>query len=180
MEIKNNIQVQEAAKIFEQYGNQIRYIITTSTNDPNVVDDIYQDLFLSIVHRPVPPYVENIKGYIYKAVIHDIIDSARRTTAYKASLSKYNECRTYIAKQENPEKNVIEAEQAHELIRTIKKHLASHEARAIFLTFDIKDNLTENSNEFSQNKRTLSRYLCIGLKKIREFFNEESQEINIL
>ena len=68
--------VNHVAKIFEENSDMIRSAIRSQVNDKSIIDDIFQNLFLSLVHNPVPSNIENIKAYIRQAVRNDVIDSA--------------------------------------------------------------------------------------------------------
>jgi RNA polymerase sigma factor (sigma-70 family) len=145
--------VQLVAKIFDQYGDLIRAIIQFNLSDQRNADDVFQDSFLSLLHKPVPEGTQNVKAYLYRAVTNDIIDAARRTRSYRARVCRYAECHKYSVIYEDPQNSVIQAEERREMLRLIERQLPPREA----------------AKRMRVNKRTFSRYLCTGLKRIRRF-----------
>ncbi|MHC4792547.1 MAG: RNA polymerase sigma factor, partial [Planctomycetota bacterium] len=64
--------VNHAAKIFSEYGDFIRGVIRYQVGNDAQADDLFQDFFLSLVSRPVPADIQNIKKYLYRAITNDI------------------------------------------------------------------------------------------------------------
>ncbi|MHC4637361.1 MAG: hypothetical protein ACYTBP_06355, partial [Planctomycetota bacterium] len=58
----NQDSVKYAAEIFDKYGSIIRAVIRANINDKSQQEDIFQDFFISLVHRPIPKYIDNVKG----------------------------------------------------------------------------------------------------------------------
>lgn len=164
--------VKLATVIFDKYGAQIRAIINFNITDKSKIDDVFQDFFLSIVHKPVPEGTENIEGYLYRAVINDVIDAARRTKSYRVRIQKYAEYREYII-YEDPQNIVIQAEERQKMFQLIKRLLPPREAEAVVERYGHDRSIGNASKRMRVNKRTFSRYLCIRLKKIRRLFRED-------
>ena len=57
---QNNLQM--AAEILNEYGNEIREMIRFHIKNEPVVDDIFQELFLSIVRSPIPQRNKDVRG----------------------------------------------------------------------------------------------------------------------
>jgi RNA polymerase sigma factor (sigma-70 family) len=161
--------VQLVAKIFDQYGDLIRAIIQFNLSDQRNADDVFQDSFLSLLHKPVPEGTQNVKAYLYRAVTNDIIDAARRTRSYRARVCRYAECHKYSVIYEDPQNSVIQAEERREMLRLIERQLPPREAEAVIERFGRDNNIDEAAKRMRVNKRTFSRYLCTGLKRIRRF-----------
>ncbi len=68
LDASNRERIRLASRVFERYGALIRAIITHNVEDQSIADDIYQNVFLSIVHKPVPSE-GNIEAYLYKLVL---------------------------------------------------------------------------------------------------------------
>ena len=81
--------VRIAAKIFAEYGDFIYNVILSKLKNKTEVDDLYQDFFLALVSKPVPPGIQNIKSYLYKAISNDIVDAYRRTQRYQELLNSF-------------------------------------------------------------------------------------------
>ena len=58
--------IELASQIFSEYGAFIPSITYTKVQEKQKADDLSQDFFLSLVHKPIPPDVRNIKGFIYR------------------------------------------------------------------------------------------------------------------
>jgi RNA polymerase sigma factor (sigma-70 family) len=161
--------VKLATDIFAKYGAQIRAIIHFHITDKSKIDDIFQDFFLSILHKPVPEGIQNIEGYLYKAVTNDVIDAVRRTKSYRDRIHRSAEYRKYSIVYEDPQNIVIQAEERQKMFQLIERLLPPREAEAVIERYGYDRSIGDASTRMHVNKRTFSRYLCMGLKKIRKF-----------
>jgi len=159
--------VRRAAEIFEQYGDLIRSMILFNVNDELEADDIFQDFFLSLVRKPVPPTVKDIKGYLYRAILNDVLDSARRVKSYKVRLHRYAEYVKDVQVQQGPEGVLARAEQVQRVLRLVEEHLPPHQAQAVSHRYCDGRSMHEAAKKMTVTERTVSRYICMGLKKIR-------------
>ncbi|MHC4754480.1 MAG: RNA polymerase sigma factor, partial [Planctomycetota bacterium] len=140
-------------------------VIRANINDKSQQEDIFQDFFISLVHRPIPKYIDNVKGYICRAVKNDIYDAKRKTINYRSRISKHAHCVENTHKQQTPQDIAIKRELKQNITRTIEQLLPRHEANAIFDRFCINNtSLEKDYKKTHKNKRTLSRYVCVGLK----------------
>jgi RNA polymerase sigma factor (sigma-70 family) len=157
-----------AAKIFAEHSDFIYAIIRHKVRDKVQADDIYQDFFLSLVAKPVPTGIKDIRSYLYRAITNDIIDANRRVERYQARVRKYAEVFNYATNNNTPEKTLI-TEEEDEIFKLIGRCLPSSEAQAIKLRFKNNRDITEIATKMSVDKRSVSRYISVGLKKIRHF-----------
>jgi RNA polymerase sigma factor (sigma-70 family) len=167
METKEKVEI--AAKAFDMFGPAIYTLISLTVSNKSDVDDIYQDLFLSLVRKPIPSLTPKSMGYFWKAVRNHIIDRVRREESHRNRISMYTASRGHSTVQEDPENIAIRAEQIQKLIQLIETRLPRHEAQAIIKRYCENRELSDAAKERHINKRSLSRYLCTGLKKIRQF-----------
>jgi len=176
-----NIQkrVELAGEIFEKHRATIRTFISHQVNSYSDADDIYQTLFLSLVRRPVPLHVQNVVGYLYRAIQNDAIDAARRRKRYQDLISRYADDPRHNSVQEDVETMVIEAEDAQRTVQTINRHLRHHEAQAIFERYGYNHNNHDIKKPMCIKKRTLSRYVCTGLKKLRQIIKEGEDGMDV-
>jgi RNA polymerase sigma factor (sigma-70 family) len=177
-EIQKKVKV--AGTIFDEYGDQIHAIIRFKVSNRLEADDIFQDFFLSLVHKPVPEGIQDIKNYLYRAIINDIIDMARRTKSYQARIHRYSEYRKYNAKNEDPQNMMIQAEEVKKMFQMIERQLPPREAQTIFERYGHDRSIGNASKRMHVSKKTFSRYLCMGLKKIRQLLREGELGINNL
>ena len=164
---KNGKKVKLATEIFNEYGDAIRTIIRSIVDDESKVDDIFQDFFLSIVHKPVPLSIRNLRGYLCRAVINDIRDATRRAQKYQIRIRKYAECRDYGEIVKQPQVIVAQAEEYRKMVQLIERQLSPCEAEAVILKYSHDENIRDAAEKMNVKKRTFSVYLSEGLRKIR-------------
>lgn len=70
-EIETEERVKQAENVFETYGDEIRVMISINVKEQSVADDVFQNLFLSVVHKPIPPHIERIEAYLYRIITKD-------------------------------------------------------------------------------------------------------------
>ena len=78
-----------AANVFDKYGDFVRAVIRHNVGNAAYADDLFQDFFLSLMCKPIPPDVKNIRGYLYRAITNDIRDAARRVKRYQKHMRIY-------------------------------------------------------------------------------------------
>jgi RNA polymerase sigma factor (sigma-70 family) len=161
--------VARAAEIFSKYGDFIRAVIYYHVKNDAQADDLFQDFFLSLVSKPIPADIQNVKGYLYKAITNDIVDAVRRVEKYKTRMDKYAECFNYSVNNNRPENAFVETEQTNKMFRLIEGWLRHSEAQAITLRYRNSYNIKEVAKKMHVNNRTISRYISAGLSKVRQF-----------
>jgi RNA polymerase sigma factor (sigma-70 family) len=161
--------VASAAEIFSEYGDFIRAVIYYKVKNEAWADDLFQDFFLSLVSKPIPRGVQNVKSYLYRAIINDIVDTTRRVEKYKTRMNKYAECLNYSINKNNPENALVEAEETDKMFKHIEGWLRRSEAQAISLRYRNSYNIKEVAKKMHVNNRTISRYISAGLSKVCQF-----------
>ena len=163
----------QVTQIFEEYGDLIYATICSYANNNIEADDIYHDFFLSLIHKPIPAHIKKIRPYILRAIKNDVLDSVRRNKSYRARILKYTVCQRQTFIQHDIPDTVIKAEEISNIFELIDKHLPHHEAKAIIERYYQGRSMEEVANEMDINKRSLSRYLCTGIKKLRKLIEEK-------
>ena len=163
---KNNVNI--AAKIFAEHADFIYAIIYRKVRNEAQADDLFQDFFLSLVSKPVPTGIKNIRSYLYRAITNDIIDANRRVKRYQTRIQRYAEVLNYVTNNNTPE-NALIVEENDKIFKLISRCLPSSEAQAITLRFKDNRDIEEVAAKMNVNKRSVSRYISVGLKKIRQF-----------
>jgi len=162
--------VELASEVFAEYGSFIRAVIVSQVKNEAQVDDVFQDFFLSLVHKPVPNSVKNTKSYIYRAIINDIVDAMRRTKKYQMRIHKYSEQLNYSINKAGPENALlIDKEGLDKMFVLIKGRLPNSQAQAIALRYRNHHSIKEVAEKMDVNKRSVSRYISVGLRKVRQF-----------
>ncbi len=167
-EYRDNVNL--ANKVFAEHGDFIHAVIRSKLKNKAQADDIFQDFFLSLVHKPLPAGVRNIKSYLYRAISNDVVDAARRAEKYQVQIHKYHKQQNYsINKTSFGNAIVIEEEELGKMFALIKGRLRDSESQAIALRYKNKYSIKEVAKKMGVKRTSVSRYISTGLKKMREF-----------
>ncbi len=161
--------VASAAEIFSEYGDFIWAVICYKVKNEAWAGDLFQDFFLSLVSKPIPEGVQNVRSYLYRAIINDIVDATRRVEKYKNRINKYAECLNYSINKDDPENALIDTEETDKMFKLIEGWLRRSEAEAISLRYRNNYNIKEVAEKMHVDSRTVSRYISAGLSKIRHY-----------
>ncbi|MCK4628644.1 MAG: RNA polymerase sigma factor [Sedimentisphaerales bacterium] len=175
---ENNTYTANAAGILEEHAGFIRTVIGFHVKDKNLADDIFQDFFLSLNTKPIPLGVTNVRGYLYRAITNDIIDASRRAKRYQARIHRYAKHIELKTTKNGSEVHISKTEEIEKIFRTIKKHVSRSEAQAIELRHVNGYNIMETARKMGVKKRSVSRYLSVGLNKIRRVLVTEGGNRN--
>jgi RNA polymerase sigma factor (sigma-70 family) len=172
-------EVESATRIFEEYGDLIRAIVLHNLSDREKANDILQDFYLSLVRKPIPAEVRDVKSYLYRAITNDIIDAIRNERSYAARVHRYAETgKKNCVDYNDPQTIVSQGQEIQEMFRLIERQLPSREAEALAERFGKGSDIGEGAKRMGVNKRTFSRYACIGVKKIRDFLSQNDGDKN--
>jgi RNA polymerase sigma factor (sigma-70 family) len=160
--------VARAAEVFSEYGDFIRAVIRYKVKNEDWASDLFQDFFLSLVSKPIPAGVQNVRSYLYKAITNDIADGTRRVEQYKNRINKYAERLNFFINKSTPENALIEKEEIDRIFKLIEGWLRRSEAQAVSLRYRNGYNIKEVAKKMHVNNRTVSRYISTGLSKIRQ------------
>lgn len=166
-----------AADVFGKYGNEILAVIQFNVDDQSKANDIFQDFFVSLVRKPIPPHIEDVRGYLYKAVTNDVIDVSRRTRNHRDNAQKYAHTRKHCIVQEDPRDVAIQAEEAERMLRLIENRLPGREATVLLQRRGHGFSTADTAERMRLTKRTVSRYLSVAIKKIRQFVPKNGDDV---
>jgi len=159
-----------AFEVFTEYGSFIRAVVRSQVQNEAQADDIFQDFFLSLISKPVPKGVKNIKSYLYRAIINDVVDAVRRAEKYQSRIKKYSEQLNYSINKTDPRNALLdEEEELDNMFALIKGRLPSSESQAIALRYRSHHSIKEVAEKMGVNHRSVSRYISVGLQKVRQF-----------
>ena len=164
---KYRFDVAAAAKVFLDHKDFIRRAICFHIQDEDQADDLFQDFFLSFVSRPLPGGVRNIKSYLYKAIINDIIDSIHRKESYRNSIHEYFQRSNHAGSRKTPEETVMRMEEASRILNLIEIRLPHTEAQAVYLQYRDSHNAKEIAEKMGVGTKTARGYVSEGLSRIR-------------
>ncbi len=160
--------VDAAAKVFTKYGDFIHTVIRYQVKNETQADDLFQDFFLSLVTSPLPAGVRNIKGYLYRAITNKIIDATRRVNKYSYHMHKYYEYPNHSINKRTPENVFIDVEETNKMFGLIKGRLTNSQYQAMTLRYSSHHSIKEVAKKMGVKSTSVSRYISIGLKKIRQ------------
>ncbi len=166
---QNNVGI--AAEIVAEYSNFIYMVICSRIKNKSRADDIFQDFFLSLVYKPIPQNVKNIKSYIYRAICNDIVDTQRRIERYNAQIHKYKERCNFSINNTEPENALIKDEQMNKMFDLMKGRLTNSQSQAIALRYRTNHSIKEVAEKMGVKSASVSRYICTGLRKMRQSLN---------
>ena len=167
--------VERATAIFFEHGNFIRGVIRYKIKDESMAEDLFHNFFLSLVSRPVPAEVRDIKGYIYKAIINDITDHIRHLGRYQAMTHRCADYNKLTVNNRLPEDALMEKEQTDRMIELIRKRVTRNEFKAIASRHLDGLSIKEAADGMSINNRSVSRYISTGLRKVKQFLVIEQE-----
>jgi RNA polymerase sigma factor (sigma-70 family) len=170
--------VKQVAKIFKENSDMIRIAIRSKVNDKSIIDDIFQNLFLSLVRSPVPSNIENIEAYLRRAIRNDVIDAAIQRRCHRIREQRYAEMYMVSIRYDDPEDTVTMCETIQRIFEIIEDKLPTHEARALIEKYRYNRDDGEAARIMGITRRSFSHYLCTGLKKVRQFIRENKRYPN--
>ena len=161
--------VQRAAAIFFEHGDFIRAVIRHKIKDESIAEDLLHDFFLSLVSKPVPAGVQDVKGYIYRAIINDITDHVRHIGKYQAMTHRRADYNKIIVNHQPPENALMDKELADKMIELIKEWVTRKEFKAIASRYCDDLSIKETADRMDIANRSVVRYISTGLRKVKRF-----------
>ncbi len=168
--------VRRATDIFKTYAEEIRVMISLNVKEESAADDIFQDLFLSIVRTPVPRDIDRVPAYLYRIVTNDVIDETRRMSNYAEFVRDYRECGDRETTQEAPESDAIELEETHAMLRSLRQRLPNHEAEAVIQRYFYDNTAGDAARKMEVDSKSFSQYLYRGKVKILRLQRKEREK----
>lgn len=165
--------VERAFQIFSKHGDFINSVIYNKVQNLEITRDLSHNFFLSLVYNPTPLDVQNIRSFIYRAIINDIIDFRGQMERNLKNFQKYSK-KMKNAINKTPSSNAyIEKEQIFEMLEMLKEQLPYSCFRAIMLRYKENQSVREIAGQMGVKKASVHRYLSIGLKKLRQILTLE-------
>lgn len=159
--------VKFATRIFKEHDLAIRAMIRRCVSNRKEWDDVYQNLFLSLVCNPPSLPLANTLAYLNTVVKHDIINTTQRRKRCRQVLCKYATSQAQKEANNDPAEKVIREEEMQRIAECVRSSLPARQARAVLERYGEGRSISDIAKGMHVKKRTISRYLCIGLKWIR-------------
>lgn len=80
-----------AKEIIEKHGDFIRSVIRFHIRNEAEAEDLFKNLYMFLVTKPIPEEVQNVKGFLYKLISDMIKDTYRRIGRYQERMRRYTE-----------------------------------------------------------------------------------------
>ncbi|MFQ6115931.1 MAG: RNA polymerase sigma factor [bacterium] len=161
--------VEGASCIFAEHEGFIRAVIRYHVKDEARADDLFQDFFLYLISKPVPPGVQNIRSYLYRMITNYIAEAIHRTEKYQARIQRYTERLKHSTSQSKPENSLIAEEETAKMFELIEGRLQPRHAEAITLRYRNNYNIKQVAEKMHVTKESVSRYISVGISKARQF-----------
>jgi RNA polymerase sigma factor (sigma-70 family) len=159
--------VEAAARVLAEHGGFIRAVIRFQCDDEARLEDLYQEFFLRLIRRPLPPDLDNVRAYLYRSIAHDVFDSARSQERYRHILQKYSKKIRISINKRTSTNAFIETEASDSLFGLLARHLPKRQSQAVTMRYRDDFSLAEIAAEMGVNPRTVSRYISSGLKRLK-------------
>ncbi len=160
-----------AMKVLTEHGDFIRSVIRFHVRNEAEAEDLFQDFFLFLISKPMPQDIRNERAFLYRVISTRVKDAFRKIDRYQQNIRRYAQCHRYTV-GERPENAVIEADEVEKMFELIHSRLPSREALAITLRYKNNFETSKVAGKMGVKSRSVSRYVCAGLKIIRDVFKE--------
>ena len=157
--------VENAGAIHRQYGEIIRKVIQFHA-DPQDVDDIFQDTFVSFISNP-PRNVENIKGYLCRVTTNVCYSFYRRKRRYQTKIHDYADFRRLNESGKRPLDILTAAEDIETIFEIIEKDLSPSAEIVLKLKYKEDLNHQEIGKKMHIKYGCVRSYLSNALKNVR-------------
>jgi RNA polymerase sigma factor (sigma-70 family) len=164
---KNDSAVCRATAIFDEHGEFIRIVLRHQAGSGLDVEDLYQEFYLALIRKPVPADVRDMRGYLYRAVVHHVINAARLRETYSHTMKKYAKETEISINTQGMENAFITDEHQSAAIARLARCLQEREAEAFVMKYRDECSILEIATRMGINKRTVSRYLSESLRKLQ-------------
>lgn len=172
---KRGKNVEWASRLFEEHEGFIRSVIHFAVQNPSEADDFFQELYLYFVLKPPSEEIRNPQGFLYRVILDRAKDWHRRQTRRQ---QKQHQLADQVRRRQTDrtaEADFFKQEEAQILFDQIEQYLQTNEAKAILYRFKYEYTLDETARKMGLQPKTISRYVSVGLKKIREILKHKER-----
>lgn len=169
--------VDAAHALFSQHGTAIFGMIMFHVGDESRANDLYQDLFLSVVKHPFPKDLSNPMPYLWRAIANDVRDAMRKQESYDKKISHYLKQQIDHPLEVTTDPLEILAKHEHrlKLVEMVLKYLSPPEAKVIVEKLNYNLTNQEIASKLKIKSRSVARYLCTGIKKLKTILHSKER-----
>lgn len=153
--------------VISQHDTYVRAVIRYFARNACEEEELYQDLFLSLMCDSRLPYVANVKSYLYQAIARDAIDAARWAAAERSRKKKFTKNSGFPVYSHPPDFALIMAEEVDGVLKCANGQLKRREATAVALMYRDDCSVPEIARRMGVKERTVHRYLSAALQTLR-------------
>lgn len=165
-----------AKQVFEEHGDFIQKVIRFHMGNKPEADDLFQDLFLFLISKPLPEDVRNVHSFLYRVITARVIDRFRHETRMKAIMNRYAQKKGQML-EERQKGTARQDEKADKVFNIIQRNLPRNEAMAITLKYKHDFDINETAKHMGIKPRSVSRYLSVGMNKLRYVVKDEYEGV---
>jgi RNA polymerase sigma factor (sigma-70 family) len=177
---KNSPSQTEARKrascLFQEHEDFIRSVIRFAIRNPADADDFYQDLYLSFILNPPADEIRKPRGFFYRLIRERAKDWYRKHARRQKKMKELF-LQTDLQTEPSPQAVFADAEEMAALFDKIESCLKTNEGRAILYRYKYDYTLEETAQKMGIKPKSVVRYTCTGLKKIREIFQKRRMHL---
>jgi RNA polymerase sigma factor (sigma-70 family) len=164
---KTKQNVEKVTEMFAIHGDFLFCVLRKELSEDDA-RDLWQNLFLTLITKPVPSHTTNIRRYLYQAAVHDIIDLKRRAQMHKKKVNEYLDMAPKTQYDRCPVEQLIGIESVREAFKKIKGTLPPTVGQAVLHKFQEQLSRREISEKMNIKKETVDKYLSIGTKMMEK------------
>jgi len=165
----NEDRLQAFMKMYEQYDGFIQSVIRFSAKNRTDQEDIYQEVYIALYAKKDWEGVQDLKSYLYRLIVNKANEFLRSKITRQIRHKEYLESALDDMIQDRVQgQNLLVFEQMDDMIDLIRSCLSEKESEAILLRFKDHYGIDEAAEKMKVQKKTLIRYVSVGLKKLRE------------
>lgn len=163
--------VRKATEIFSEHGAFLMQVFMRDL-DEHDAHDLWQNLYMSLVRKPLAENLENVGGYLYRAAKHDIIDFRRKSKLRRQKIEDYSTKHIPIKVVKDPALTMIVRESLMTAFSLVETRFPPSISQAVL--YKRRDGLKngEIAEKMGIKKQTVEYYLSIGTTMIKEFKDE--------
>ena len=158
---------QRVSAVISQHDGFVRAVIRVYAHNVWEEEELYQKLFLSLMSDPTLPYVQNMKSYLYHAIIRDAVDAARWMANERHRIKKIAKSAKFPVYNHTPDSALIIEEEMDRVLQCADEQLEARQATAVTLMYRDDFSIAEIAQQMNVEERTVSRYLTAGLRTLR-------------
>lgn len=155
-------------KNYEKYSAFIKSVISLTVRGTDYREDIFQELFVKFAQKPQLNSSLANKNLCFKVVKNFTINYILREDAYRKRLARYSDMKKDGRSSYRPSKTFETKDEFEHLMKLSQKHLSKQVNAIIRLRYIDQCSYEQIAKQMSLKKKTVIRYVCTGLRTLRE------------